>query len=229
MGSLHPRLGGVAAKFFAATKGRPGRPGPTPRGKTKPVIHDGAALSLRPYRPASPGCGRYPIGPRSYQPGTHGPGCRRGAKRLSLRRMLTRCPCGVLTHDKPPDNIGIAQSLHDALQHVQLAGVSMNVSVCVATRPGPSSRFTPTAPAGTTEPNRTARTSYVRRQEATRYRNIGDRRTTGCHAARHPPGSASPETDRTPRSKAIQNCRLWRNPPDSRTPRTPAPNEGLGR
>jgi hypothetical protein len=134
--------------------------------------------------------------PRSHQPGTHGPGCRRGAKRLSLRRMLTRCPCDVLTHDKPPDNIGIAQSLRDELQHVQLAGVSMNVSVCVATRPGPSSRFTPTAPARTTEPNRTARTSYVRRQEATRYRNIGDQRTTGRHAARHPPGFASPGTDR---------------------------------
>jgi hypothetical protein len=42
-------------------------------------------------------------------------------ERLSLRRT-TRCPCGVLTHDKPPSDIGMAKSLRDELQHVQLPG-----------------------------------------------------------------------------------------------------------
>lgn len=81
-----------------------------------------AASSLHPHRPVSPGRGRCPVEPGSHQPGATAQATAAAREeRLSSPTMLARVPVRYVPRDTPLGDIGVAQSLHDELQHIQLA------------------------------------------------------------------------------------------------------------
>ncbi len=98
----------------------------------------------------------------------------------------------MLTRDKPLGDIGVAQSLHDELQHIQLASRQHERERLRGHPPRPltkidAERTSQNPPTPNRDPN------IIRPPPGeTKCRNAADQPTTGGHAAGHPAGFASP-------------------------------------